>query len=1251
MMSSKKIQNKGIFILCLVFVFFFNNQSIAQSIDPPLMEWIWPDDQMYQTDIVATSMDQTIDGGYVIAGHKYDSTDYDMDLELIKVNSNGIVQWDKVYNTIEFEYLSAVSQTDDGGYILAGRKCITYKCYSEDAVIYLVKVSANGGMQWESKVSGNLGDWWDEYNITDVFQVDGGYIIGGSKYFSGTQTTDSQFSMFLLKADSLGQFLWEKEIGDPDSFNDYAAHSVVETEAGGFALAGENYLSPEIDACLILTDAQGNEIERRLYGEQDVAEIFYSIDRTSDGGFILGGIKFPRQGVFDPLPSFVLKLDSSFIEEWYKEIPEIDPYGGSITTVKQTHDGEYIVGRSFGDTHHVMKLNKSGEEKWYRSFDIGSEISSIQQTEDLGYIMLGNINWAGKTKSRLVKVEADEKSPLEILDPNPDLIDANGDLLTGLNNTDKDNLAQLGVARNGAATDGVTKLLLRFRTTTKDPVEFSILPSLVNLTKLDGTEITSGVTVDPIDTNYGSYAFAVYQVPDRLPDNPSDVDVEFSVSQIASSQTWKSSIRLYPPPVVLVHGTWSKSSVWNKPNGGLKGYLKGLGFRVFSSDYGSLLPAGSFDPLAKTGVGRYSVANLIMTTNVARNSVRSEGIAVTQVDVVAHSLGGLMARSRVASQWNKYNRPDNFNEGDFNKIITIGTPHAGTPFADWLVENKCDKLVLGIGYTLEEWFSRIKRPIGTAIYEMQTSSYALENLGETNVPSHTIRCVEPSFSLTKEYLNYLIVLSGNMATPIDVILGGVGNHDVIVPVASQKGSLDISLPPPFSNIIHADLSVIGTDIGETESQTVWDKVVYLLLESPKPPTFGSFNPFHRTGDPTDPYPCSTFTPFNSSHDIKAMSTEDLSAATITLSPAPGSLVHPGELLNIELSIANENPVEGVLFITGDRVHLIEGAGPFAFSYEVPKDRCGEINIYADTFGPGPENYSTSTWVSVQPDSDLSSLEAFPSKIPYDQVGQLFQIQVKGYFADGTSMDLTDSGAGTSYSTLSGNDNVISVSPDGLVESQGTGEDTVLISNSGQLTQVTVNVTITNLPPVLDPLTDVTMIEGGTLDLALTATDPDGDEIELSGFNLPAFVTVFDFGGGSGQLQLRPSTADIGTFSFGIVATDNGSPPYGDVSSIRLHVLSNDLDGDGFPDNEDSCPNSDLSPKVVIEDCDSGVENYLLFDGCSILDLIADCADGVCNHGAFMRCVEKFTNDLKCDGIISGEEKGKINSCAATAEIP
>ena len=95
----------------------------------------------------------------------------------------------------------------------------------------------------------------------------------------------------------------------------------------------------------------------------------------------------------------------------------------------------------------------------------------------------------------------------------------------------------------------------------------------------------------------------------------------------------------------------------------------------------------------------------------------------------------------------------------------------------------------------------------------------------------------------------------------------------------------------------------------------------------------------------------------------------------------------------------------------------------------------------------------------------------------------------------------------------------------------------------------------------------------------------------------------------------------------------------------------DADLDGVPDDVDCGPNSNFAPTVVIGSCDSGVPNTFFTSGCTISDLITKCAAGARNHGGFVSCVAHLTNDLKKAGIISGNQKGAIQSCAAGASIP
>jgi hypothetical protein len=93
------------------------------------------------------------------------------------------------------------------------------------------------------------------------------------------------------------------------------------------------------------------------------------------------------------------------------------------------------------------------------------------------------------------------------------------------------------------------------------------------------------------------------------------------------------------------------------------------------------------------------------------------------------------------------------------------------------------------------------------------------------------------------------------------------------------------------------------------------------------------------------------------------------------------------------------------------------------------------------------------------------------------------------------------------------------------------------------------------------------------------------------------------------------------------------------------------DGDGVPDGRDQCIGSSTSPTVVIDGCNSGAPNTVFSTGCRISDQINDCTVGAANHGAFVSCVTHLTDGLKTAGVITSQQKGAIQSCAARASIP
>ena len=70
-------------------------------------------------DIVSFSVQQTIDNGYIIAG-RTDPLFLEYDPVLIKVDSEGQVEWRKTFDYFRFDMVNSVQQTADGGYIALG---------------------------------------------------------------------------------------------------------------------------------------------------------------------------------------------------------------------------------------------------------------------------------------------------------------------------------------------------------------------------------------------------------------------------------------------------------------------------------------------------------------------------------------------------------------------------------------------------------------------------------------------------------------------------------------------------------------------------------------------------------------------------------------------------------------------------------------------------------------------------------------------------------------------------------------------------------------------------------------------------------------------------------------------------------------------------------------------------------------------------------------------------------------------------
>lgn len=306
---------------------------------------------------------QTADGGYIIAGLTW-SNDGNvnghkggMDAWVVKLNSSGVFQWQSSLGGTANDVANSIVQTPDGGYIIGGSTNSNNGDVSGnkgDFDYWIVKLNSSGGIQWQKCFGGTLEDQCSDVKLTS----DGGYIVSGSTKSNDGDVTGNHsvsYDYWVLKLNASGVLQWQKTLGGT---TDDEANGILETSDGGFIVAGNS--------------------------------------RSSNGDVTL------NKGGQD---IWLAKLNSSGILQWEKS------FGGSMDDgaddIIQTSDGGYICsgitisnngdvsgnhGGSFAWDNWVVKTDNLGNLIWQKCLGGTSPEHgySIAQTTDGGYIVAGN---------------------------------------------------------------------------------------------------------------------------------------------------------------------------------------------------------------------------------------------------------------------------------------------------------------------------------------------------------------------------------------------------------------------------------------------------------------------------------------------------------------------------------------------------------------------------------------------------------------------------------------------------------------------------------------------------------------------------------------------------------------------------------------------------------------------------------------------------------------------------------------------
>ncbi len=279
---------------------------------------------------VGRSIQQTFDGGYIIAG--YTGYTYHINGYVIKTNENGNVTWATEFGNFNYyDNLQSAAQTTDGGYIATGWTG-SYGAGSSD--VWLIKINSQGIEEWNHTFGSTGLDGGNHVQQTN----DGGYIVTGLYESTGGNT-----NLFLLKTDINGDEEWSQIFGGAQ----YEEGSFVQqTIDGGYVITGYTSSSGagEGDIWLIKTDDSGNIEWDYCFGGA-ANDLGHSVQQTTDGGyFIAGEYTNPDTQITD---MYLIKTDADGIEEWSDIIDnagkeDVANYG------METNDLGYIVVGSTG---------------------------------------------------------------------------------------------------------------------------------------------------------------------------------------------------------------------------------------------------------------------------------------------------------------------------------------------------------------------------------------------------------------------------------------------------------------------------------------------------------------------------------------------------------------------------------------------------------------------------------------------------------------------------------------------------------------------------------------------------------------------------------------------------------------------------------------------------------------------------------------------------------------------------------------
>lgn len=396
-------------------------------------------------------------------------------------------------------------------------------------------------------------------------------------------------------------------------------------------------------------------------------------------------------------------------------------------------------------------------------------------------------------------------------------------------------------AANALSADGTSAAILLFETGSNAPVTFQVnnaasLVSYANdfLTTPPATG-QSSLTVSNL-IEIGSTWFAPVLVQGPLQGYSSSNVISIGASQGGNNASL--SLPLTIPPLVLVHGLWGSKRSLSEAEGYFRADAPWNGAPEFVQPicYSKYLRFDAKkDPLSRRGDPCEVTSKAALQTEIDSllATLDSDQIVGSRVDLLVHSMGGLVARNYASQP--KYDSLRNRLQGQFHAIVTLNTPEIGSELAPWLISKRDAKrkaplwTLQGLAWeaicgdaTLAKCLAANGDPLYAptlpvktgAVYSLDPDGPALNDshLSGPNIANATWRVVSstrPGNSALAIGVDTLIAAlyrdpDGNNVPTVDSILGNQPD-DAIVTVDSQTKGASGQQLYTFAKLSHTSL--------------------------------------------------------------------------------------------------------------------------------------------------------------------------------------------------------------------------------------------------------------------------------------------------------------------------------------------------------------------------------------------------------------------------------------------------------------